>query len=157
MFHSMWNPEEDDLIKFKVLFMVSIPICMIVPLVLNIIIPSPIWYILAGLFLIFTVIARIISSVRFSSKLSGDVKTSRTELFRKLPTEKKKQFKRMAFITMPISLIVSMSGFLWFMHVIGQLTVGFAVFVVAFCFAIFVYSIFNYYNKLIQGKEDIFP
>ena len=153
----MWNPEEDDLIKFKVLLMVSIPICMLIPLVLNIIMPSPLWYLLAGIWLIFTIIARIISSVRFSSKLSDDVKLSRNEIFKKLPKEKKKQFKRMAFITMPISFIVSISVFFGFMHLIGQLTIGLAIFVSVICLAVFIFSVWNYYNKLVQGKVDAFP
>jgi hypothetical protein len=157
MFHSMWHPKEEDLIKFKVLLMVSIPTCMLIPLLLNIIVPSPIWYLLAGLWLLFTIVARIISSVRFSSKLSNDVKLSRKELFEKLPKEKKKQFKRMAFIAVPIIFVVSMSVFLWFMHFIGQLTIGLALIVLASCFILLAFSVWNSYNKLVQGKEDIFP
>jgi archaellum biogenesis protein FlaJ (TadC family) len=153
----MWHPKEDDLIKFKVLLMVSIPLCMLIPLVLTIIMPSPVWYLLAGLWLLFTIVARIISSVRFSSKFSDDVKLSRIELFKKLPKEKKKQFKRMAFIAMPTIFIVSMSGFLWFMNFIGQLTIGLAVVVLSSCFALFAYITWNYYNKLVQGKDDVFP
>ena len=112
MFHSMWNPEEDDLIKFKVLLMVSIPICMLIPLVLNIIMPSPLWYLLAGIWLIFTIIARIILSVRFSSKLSDDVKLSRNEIIKNY--QKKRRNSLNVWLSSQCQL-VSLSAYLFFL------------------------------------------
>jgi ABC-type nitrate/sulfonate/bicarbonate transport system permease component len=60
----IWNPSEDDLLKIKILFYVSIPAVMIIPLVLNIISKSNLWNLLA-LFWLFTVIVlRITVGIR---------------------------------------------------------------------------------------------
>ena len=64
----VWNPTEDDLFKIKILFYVSIPAVMIIPLVLNIILKSNLWNLLGLLWLFAVIVLRVTAGVRKRAK-----------------------------------------------------------------------------------------
>lgn len=155
MFHKIWHPDENDLIKFKILFIVSIPICILLPLVFNILIPSFAWHLISLLWLIAITSIRIISAIRFQIQAAAVVKTKRNKLFGKLSEKNRKQFLMNAFLKIPIVFTICITGILFVFNIIKPLNIVFVAILVLLCVAVYLYSIWDIYNKLAQDKEVI--
>ncbi len=155
MFHKIWHPEENDLIKFKILFMVSIPVCMLLPLVFHIILPSFAWYIMSLLWLIIITSIRIVSAIRFQAEAASNIQLKSNKLFGKLSEKDRKQFLINAFFKIPVVFTISIAGILIVINLLMPLDILFVTIFILFFVAIYLYSIWNIYNKLAQGKELI--
>ncbi len=152
MLHKIWYPKKSDLTKFRVIFMVSIPVCMILFLVLNILVPSFIWFIINCLWLIIIFLIQIISSIRFQITEAKVVQSQNSKMFGKLSGKDRKQFLKTTFLLMPI-ITISTIGVLFVLNIIEPLDILFVIIVVIFNVAIYLYSIWSIYNKLAQGKD----
>lgn len=154
MFKKVWHPTEEDLNHLRILFMVSIPAGMIFPLLFNIIIPSQIWYIVAFLWLLFTIALRVISSIRYSVITTKDFKSKKGSM-QELPSESKGYFMK-ACIYSAIGYLLCMSFALFMIKFIPFLSFGFIIFFGFIILALISYNLWNLHNELEQGKGDSF-
>lgn len=163
VFHKIWNPTQDDIIKTKMLFRLSLTAGMVLSLILYMLGNNQILaYIFISCFFLIIVL-RITMAIRIQLITSSNIKPKSNKLFSKLPDKNRKKFFMLAFVYMPIGYILGIAPFLVFINymskskgtAIGYKVVIFICILCLTCLLLVVYSIWNYYNTLSQDKEDI--
>ncbi len=152
---SIWNPNKELLTKLKVLFMVSIPISMLLPIVLNQVFPNSIWPFLSIIWIVGIIIVRIIAAVRFSAIEGSSIESYDYKFLKKLSGKKRSQFIKTA-IGIGIFLFVIGFVLLSLVNLIVPLEKPFTIFLVVLFFGIYVSGLRTFYLKLANNTlEDL--
>ena len=164
IFHRIWNPTQDDIIKSKIVFRLSLTSVMVLSLILYMLGNNQILSYILITYLFLIVVLRITMSIRMQLITSLNIESKSNKLFSKLPEKNRKKFLMSAFVYMPIGYLLGIIPILVIINLIAKskgiaLSPKAVIIICLFCLIcllVFVYSIWNYYNTLSQDKENIY-
>ncbi len=161
IFYRIWNPIQDDYVKAKMFFRLSLTMGMVLSLILymlgNI---QTVAYILI-LFLFLLIVLRVTMAIRMQITTSSKIDSTSNKFFSKLPDEHRKKFFMSAFVYMPIGYFLGIIPILAFINYMSKSTgktlshkaMIFICLICLLCLLVCVYSIWNYYNTLCSDKK----
>ncbi len=161
IFRRIWYPTQDDILKSRMFFRISLTAGMILSLILYLLGNNQtLAYILLSFFLLLIVL-RVTMAIRIQIITSSNIDSTSNKFFSKLPDKYRKKFFMQAFVYMPIGYLLGITPIIIFINYMsksmGKALSAKAMVVICLifllCLLVCVYSLWNYYNTLYTDKE----